>query len=196
MGMRVALARDPALVAVDVQRDFMPGGALPVPRGDEVVEPLNVLIRSFSKEGYPITFTRDWHPPDHISFRSRGGPWPPHCVRGSEGAEFHPELVVPDDALIVSKATDRDKEAYSGFDGTGLEEMLRERGVRRLFVGGVATEYCVRATVIDALKLGFEVILVEDAIRGIDPEGEENAKEEMVREGAVLVRLGEILTGD
>ncbi len=193
--MRVAPVRNPALIVVDVQRDFMPGGALPVPRGDEVVAPLNVLISHFAREGFNIIYTRDWHPPDHVSFKQRGGPWPPHCVQGSEGAEFHPDLEVPEGAIIVSKATDRDRDAYSGFEGTNLNEILRERGVRRLFVGGVATEYCVRATVLDALKLGYEVFVVEDAIRGIDPEGEERAKTEMVKEGAVLVRLDEILLG-
>ncbi len=169
--MRVAPVRNPALIVVDVQRDFMPGGALSVPRGDEVVAPLNVLISHFAREGFNIIYTRDWHPPDHVSFKHRGGPWPPHCVQGSEGAEFHPDLEVPEGAIIVSKATDRDRDAYSGFEGTNLNEILRERGVRRLFVGGVATEYCVRATVLDALKLGYEVFVVEDAIRGIDPEG-------------------------
>ncbi len=191
--MRVAPVRNPALIVVDVQRDFMPGGALPVPKGDEVVPPLNVLISYFAERGFTVIYTRDWHPPDHISFKQRGGPWPPHCVQGSEGAEFHPDLAVPEGAVIVSKATDRDKDAYSGFEGTNLKEILEKRGVRRLFVGGVATEYCVRATVLDALKLGFEVFVVEDAVRGIDPSDEERAKNEMVREGAVLVRLDEIL---
>ncbi len=191
--MRVAPVRNPVLLIVDVQGDFMPGGALPVPKGDEVISPLNTLVSHFERKGFPIVLTRDWHPPDHVSFRQRGGPWPPHCVQGSEGAEFHPDLRVPMNAIIVSKATDRDRDAYSGFQGTDLERTLRARGVRRLFVGGVATEYCVRATVLDALGLGFEVFVVEDAIRGIRPEDEERAKEEMVREGAVLVRLDEIM---
>ncbi len=193
--MRVAPVRNPALIVVDVQRDFMPGGALPVPKGDEVVAPLNVLISHFAERGFTLIYTRDWHPPDHVSFRQRGGPWPPHCVQGSEGAEFHPDLVIPQGAVVVSKATDRDKDAYSGFGGTDLEKVLRDKGVRRLFVGGVATEYCVKSTVLDALRLGFEVFVVEDAIRGIDPDGEEKAKIEMVKEGAVLIRLDEILLG-
>ncbi len=190
--MRLAITRNPALVVVDVQRDFLPGGALPVPGGDRVLEPINILISHFRAVGFPIIFTRDWHPPDHISFRERGGPWPPHCVQGTEGARFHPDLKIPDDAIIVSKATERDQEAYSGFQGTSLDEILRERKIRRLFIGGVATEYCVRATVLDALRLGYEVVVIEDALKGISSEDEARAKEEMVDEGAILAWLREI----
>ncbi|MEM0268204.1 MAG: nicotinamidase [Candidatus Korarchaeum sp.] len=191
--MRVALTSRSALVIVDVQRDFMPGGSLPVPKGDSVVGPLNELLRMFEGRRLPIVLTRDWHPPDHISFRDRGGPWPPHCVAGSEGAEFHPSLAVPPDAIIVSKATERDREAYSGFEGTDLDSILRGLGVRRILVGGVATEYCVKATVLDALKLGYEVLIVEEAVKGISEEAGDSAKLEMLREGAILVRLGEII---
>ncbi len=191
--MRVALTGRSALLIVDVQRDFMPGGSLPVPEGDSVIGPLNELIVAFNGRKLPILLTRDWHPPDHISFRERGGPWPPHCVAGTEGAEFHPHLKVPPEALIISKATGRDSEAYSGFEGTDLDSVLRGLGVRRLFVGGVATEYCVRATVLDALKLGYEALVVEEAVRGISRDEEEAAKSEMLREGAILVRLDEII---
>jgi len=191
--MRVAMTDRSALLIVDVQRDFMPGGSLPVPNGDSVVGPLNALIERFESRGLPIILTRDWHPRDHISFKERGGPWPPHCVAGTEGAEFHKDLRMPRDPIIISKATDRDKEAYSGFDGTDLNEVLRRRGVRRLFVGGVATEYCVRATVMDALSLGYEVLIMDEAIKGISPEDEARAKEEMVRRGAIIVKLDEIL---
>ncbi|RSN67487.1 nicotinamidase [Candidatus Korarchaeum cryptofilum] len=191
--MRVAITDRSALLIVDVQRDFMPGGPLPVPDGDSVVKPLNDLIGRFESRGLPVILTRDWHPRDHISFKERGGPWPPHCVAGTEGAEFHKDLRIPRDSIIISKATERDKEAYSGFEGTDLDDVLRKRGVRRLFVGGVATEYCVRATVMDALSSGYEVLVVEEAIKGISPEDEERAKEEMVRKGAIIVKLDEIL---
>ncbi len=193
--MRVGVIKDSALIVVDVQRDFMPGGSLPVPKGDEIIDQLNTIISEFQKRGLPIFFTRDWHPPNHISFRDRGGPWPPHCVQGTEGAEFHPDLRVPEDAVIINKATDPDKEAYSGFDGTNLADELRERGVRRLFVGGVATDYCVRATVLDGLKLGFEVIVLEDLIRGVDPNTSREALKEMVLKGAILARSSDLLFG-
>ncbi|MCS7103738.1 MAG: nicotinamidase [Candidatus Korarchaeum sp.] len=191
--MRVALTSRSALIVVDVQRDFMPGGSLPVPDGDYVIEPLSNLIGRFEKRGLPIILTRDWHPPDHTSFREMGGPWPPHCVAGTEGAEFHPSLRVPDKAVIISKAVERDKEAYSGFEGTHLDSILREIGIRRVFIGGVATEYCVKATVLDALRLGYEVLVVEEGVRGISKEGEEEAKLRMLEEGAILVRLDEII---
>ncbi len=191
--MRVAITRNPALIVVDVQRDFMPGGTLPVPNGDAVVDPLNTLISYFEIKGLPVIFTRDWHPPDHMSFKEMGGPWPRHCVQGTKGAEFHPNLRVPEVPIIISKATDRDKEAYSGFEGTELEKILREKSVRRLFIGGVATEYCVKATVLDAIRLGYEVVVVEEAVKGIKKENEIRAKEEIVREGAILVRIDEIL---
>jgi nicotinamidase/pyrazinamidase len=191
--MRAAITDRSALLIVDVQRDFMPGGPLPVPDGDSVVKPLNDLIGRFESRGLPVILTRDWHPRDHISFKERGGPWPPHCVAGTEGAEFHKDLRILRDSIIISKATERDKEAYSGFEGTDLDDVLRKSGVRRLFVGGVATEYCVRATVMDALSSGYEVLVVEEAIKGISPEDEERAKEEMVRKGAIIVKLDEIL---
>jgi len=191
---KVAVTRRSALIIVDVQRDFMPGGALPVPRGDEVVPTLNSYIELFDRLGRPVVATRDWHPPDHISFRPRG-PWPPHCVQNSPGAEFHPDLRLPADVIVVSKATEPDKEAYSGFEGTDLAEGLRALEVRRLFVGGVATDYCVKATVLDGLRLGFEVFVLEDAIRGVDvnPGDSEKAIREMLSAGAVLIRLEEIV---
>lgn len=157
---------------VDVQNDFCPGGALAVAEGDLVVPVVNRLLPLF---GHRV-FTRDWHPPNHISFADppefRDRSWPPHCVQNTPGAAFHPDLVVPPDALIVSKGDDPDREAYSGFQAGGIDlaGRLRERGVRRVFVTGLATDYCVRATALDARAAGFEVTLVEDAIRGVAPE--------------------------
>jgi len=175
-----------ALIIVDVQKDFCSGGALPVPEGEKVVPVLNRYIEKFSKAGALIVATRDWHPPNHVSFKSHGGAWPPHCIQGTPGAEFHPDLNLPAKVKIISKASSPDKEAYSGFDGTDLEEKLRNAGIRRVFVGGLATDYCVKSTVLDALKLGFETILLLDAIRGVDvkPGDSEKAINEMLRKGA------------
>ena len=182
--------RGDALVIVDVQNDFLPGGALAVPHGDEVVPVLNRWIERFTARGLPVVATRDWHPPDHCSFRERGGPWPVHCVAGTEGAAFAPALRLPADALVISKATEPDREAYSGFEGTDLAERLRGLGVRRLFVGGLATDYCVLSTVRDARREGFDVVLLEDAVRAVDVQPGDGARalEEMRRLGAELVR--------
>lgn len=179
-----------ALVIVDVQNDFLPGGALAVPHGDEVIPVLNRWIERFTGRGLPVIATRDWHPPDHCSFQARGGPWPPHCVAGTEGAAFAPGLRLPQDTLVISKATEPDREAYSGFEGTALAERLRDLGARRLFVGGLATDYCVLSTVRDARREGFEVVLIEDGVRAVDvqPGDGERALEEMRRLGAALVR--------
>jgi nicotinamidase/pyrazinamidase len=190
--MRLAVTGSSCLIVVDIQRDFMPGGALPVPQGDSIIDPLNRLIELFSSKGLSIVFTRDWHPRDHISFADRGGPWPPHCVMNSSGAEFHPSLIIPPNAIIISKGTERDKEAYSGFQGTNLHDILLERGVKRLFIGGIATEYCVKSTVLDALEIGFETIVVKEAIKGIREGDEILAKEEMIDLGAILVNINEI----
>jgi nicotinamidase/pyrazinamidase len=174
-----------ALVVVDVQRDFCPGGALAVPGGDRVVAPLARAIDAFRRRGLPVVYTRDWHPPGHVSFAPRG-PWPPHCVAGSPGAEVHPGPPPPLEAEVVSKATAPDAEAYSGFQGTGLAERLRARGVRRVLVGGLATDYCVRATVLDALRAGLAAVVLVDAVRAVDvrPGDGDRALAEMLRAGA------------
>lgn len=184
--VRFTIGRDSALIVVDVQNDFCPGGALPVPQGDQVIPVLNSYLNKFAAADAPIYATRDWHPPDHVSFASQGGPWPSHCVQNTGGAEFHRDLQLPEGAIVVSKATYPTKEAYSGFDGTHLEASLQRRGVRRVFVGGLATDYCVKSTVLDARKRGFETVLLEDAIRGVDvkPGDSERAVDEMVENGA------------
>ncbi len=179
-----------ALIVVDMQRDFMPGGALPVPEGDKIIPIVNECVRKFRERGALIVATRDWHPENHISFREQGGPWPRHCVQNTPGAEFVVEL--PEDAVIISKATEPDKEAYSGFEGTNLAEILREKGVKRVYVCGVATEYCVKATALDAVKHGFETYLLTDAIKGINPEDERKALEELQRAGVKLTSCSSI----
>jgi nicotinamidase/pyrazinamidase len=175
-----------ALVIVDVQRDFLPGGALAVPDGHAVIPVLNRWIDAANEAGLPIVFTRDWHPADHVSFEAQGGPWPPHCVRDTPGASFDERLHIPDDATVVSKATTAGAEAYSGFDTTDLAETLRGLGVERVFVGGLATDYCVRATVLDALEEGFEVRVIDEGIRGIAPDTVETARAEMTDAGAAF----------
>lgn len=192
---RISLTPRDALIVVDVQRDFMPGGALPVPEGDKVVPTLNEYIRLFSSKGLPVYFTRDWHPPDHISFKGHGGIWPPHCVQDTEGALFHPDLLIPNDnKFIISKGTSRDFDAYSGFQGTILDELLKERGIRRVFVGGVATDYCVKNTVLGALNLGYFAFLLVDGIKGVDvnPGDSEKAIQEMLQAGAVAISLDDL----
>ncbi|MFN3471675.1 MAG: nicotinamidase [Aquificaceae bacterium] len=193
--MKVKLGPKDALIVVDMQRDFMPGAALPVPEGDKIVPRLNQYVELFFKGSLPIFFTRDWHPPDHISFREQGGLWPPHCVQNTEGAMFHKDLFIPhDNRFIISKGTSKDFDAYSGFQGTVLDSLLRERGIRRVFVGGVATDYCVKNTVLGALNLGYEAFLLLDGIKGVDvnPGDSERAIEEMLRAGAVGVSMEDI----
>jgi nicotinamidase/pyrazinamidase len=183
-----------ALIVVDVQRDFLPGGALGVPAGDEVIEPLNCAIAAFGRAGLPVFFSRDWHPADHCSFRPQGGPWPPHCVAGTPGATFAAALIVPGGAAVISKADSAERDAYSAFQETGLAAQLEASGVRRVFVGGLATDYCVKATVRDARRLGFDVEVLEDAVRAVDvqPGDGERALAEMRQEGAQLIRSADL----
>jgi len=186
--------KEDALIIVDVQRDFCPGGALPVPEGNKVVPMLNDYIKKFSKAGALIVATRDWHPPNHISFKAYGGIWPAHCVQETKGAEFHPDIALPKGTKIVSKATNPAKEAYSGFDVTGLGEELKAMGVTRGFIGGLATDYCVKSTVLDALNLGFKTILLEDAVRGVNVKlgDSEKAVKEMLEKGAKKINLSDL----
>jgi len=188
------------LLVVDVQNDFCPGGALGVRRGDEVVAPLNRLIRRFRAAGRPIAFTRDWHPERTRHFREFGGKWPPHCIQGTRGATFHRDLAVPSPATIVSKGMDPEVDAYSCFqgfleDGTPLGEWLERQGVRRVIIGGLATDYCVVRTAADARKAGYVVVVLEDAIRAVDvaPGDGERAIAEIRGLGAAVSTSTEVL---
>ena len=156
------------LLVVDVQNDFLPGGSLAVPDGDAVVPVLNQCIALFGGKQLPIFASRDWHPADHCSFHAQGGPWPPHCVAGSTGAAFAPGLKLPTGTTVISKADSREHDAYSAFGGTDLDAQLTAAGIKRLFVGGLATDYCVLQTTLDALTLGYEVVLLSDAMRAVD----------------------------
>ncbi|MDQ2731630.1 MAG: isochorismatase family protein [Armatimonadota bacterium] len=151
-----------ALVIVDLQNDFCPGGALAVPDGDQVILPLNRIVRSFRT----IITSQDWHPANHCSFKQQGGFWPPHCIAGQPGAELRSDLQVPPGTLAVHKADAADQDAYSAFDGTGLADWLREKNVERIFVTGLATDYCVKATALGGIKNGFNVVVLQDAIAG------------------------------
>ncbi len=169
--MEANFAPGDALIVVDVQNDFCPGGALPIPSGDAVIGPLNTWIEAARAAGVPVLFSRDWHPVGHISFAEQGGPWPVHCVQDSEGAAFHPDLRVPDDAIIVTKGTRFDQDQNSAFDQTGLASYLKDRGIRRLWIGGLAQDVCVSATALDAKANGFEVHLIEPATRPVTADG-------------------------
>ena len=191
---RVILSDRDALLIVDVQADFLPGGRLAVPEGDAVVPALNGYLALARRKGLRVFASRDWHPPNHCSFRAQGGPWPEHCVAGTPGAAFAPSLELPSDAFIISKAVAAGSDAYSGFAGTDLERQLRALRVERLLVGGLATDYCVLNTVRDARKAGFEVLLLRDAIHAVNvkPGDGEHAEREMREVGAVPVHAGDL----
>jgi nicotinamidase/pyrazinamidase len=182
-----------ALIVTDVQNDFLPGGALGIPGGDEIVPVLGRYLRLFHERRLPICATRDWHPHNHVSFRERGGPWPPHCIAGTLGASFAPGLLLPPGTIVINKADHPEREAYSGFQGTDLGKRLRQAGVRRLFIGGLATDYCILNTVRDARAEGFEVVVLKDACRAIDASDGAAAEAEMQRLGAETAEFTEIL---
>lgn len=196
--MMKKLLKDSALVLVDIQNDFCPGGALAVAEGDQIVEVVNRLMQVFPL----VISTQDWHPPNHVSFKGQGGPWPPHCVQGTRGAELHPALDTKPIAYYFRKASSPDKDAYSEFEGVDengrtLDETLKSHNVKRIFVAGLATDYCVLATVLDGLKNGYEVFAIVDAMRAVNvnPNDGRKALEEMASKGARLVKSDEILRG-
>jgi len=184
---------DDALVIVDVQHDFLPGGALAVAEGERVIEPINALAPRFAR----VYATRDWHPADHSSYAEHGGPWPVHCVAGTHGAAFHAALQLENVDRVVDKGTDRETDGYSAFAGTDLASDLRAHGVRRVFVAGLATDYCVKASALDARAAGFDVVVIEDAAAAVNvqPDDEVRALEEVRDAGAAVVRSADI-TGD
>jgi nicotinamidase/pyrazinamidase len=190
MSEQIPVRDGDALLIVDVQNDFLAGGSLPVPEGEAVIAPLGRAINVFHQHGQPIYATRDWHPADHCSFQAQGGPWPPHCVQGTAGAEYASGLGLPSFAMVVSKASDSARDAYSGFDGTELAFQCMMYGVKRLFVGGLATDYCVLATVRDALKQGMQVYVLRDAIRAVNAADGERAMAEMASLGAHFIESG------
>lgn len=188
--METLIANDALLIA-DIQRDFLPGGALGISGGGEILPVLSNYIRRFQARQLPIFLTRDWHPPNHCSFRDQGGPWPIHCVAGTPGSLPPAGFETPASAVIIYKAIDPDREAYSAFDRTALDRHLRALGVCRLFIGGLATDYCVMHTVTDALSLGYAVCLLLDGIKAVNvqPDDGRRAEQNMLRLGAAPVRL-------
>lgn len=193
----IQLSSTDALLIVDVQNDFLPGGNLPVPAGDQVIPVLNRYIAVFVRHSLPIVATRDWHPARHCSFRPQGGIWPQHCIAGSKGAALAARLALPPSAVIVSKATTVDNDAYSGFEGTELATLLHASGSERVFVGGLATDYCVLNTVKDALSQGFKVALLLDAIRAVDVRAGDGqaAIAQMIERGARPLQFADLADG-
>ncbi|MDF0664941.1 MAG: isochorismatase family protein [Nitrospira sp.] len=185
----IALTPHDALLIIDIQNDFLPGGALGVSGGDHILPILQNYLQQFQRHGLPIVLTRDWHPPNHCSFKPQGGPWPVHCVAGSPGALPPSSFVTPPSTHVIYKAFNQDQDAYSGFEGTTLDQHLRGLTVQRLFIGGLATDYCVLNSVKDARMLGYDVCLLVDGIKAVNlqPEYGRRAEDEMIRLGAVPV---------
>lgn len=196
--MKICLNEKDALIVVDVQNDFLPGGALAVGSGDTVIRPLNDYIGRFEAKGLPVFFTRDWHPLNHLSFQDNGGLWPQHCVLETAGAAFPATLQLPaDNKYIISKGCKHEFDAYSGFQDTLLAALLQERGIRRVFIGGLATNYCVKSTAEGALNLGFETVLLLDGCKGIDmqPGDSDRAVGKMLAGGAFGITLLDLADG-
>ena len=191
---KVELDIGDALLVIDIQNDFLPGGSLSVPEGDQVIPVLNDYIDQFIKRQLPVFATRDWHPSNHCSFIQQGGPWPEHCIAGSKGAEFSADLNLSTSTHIISTGIDVEQEGYSGFENPALKLQLDNAGAKRLFIGGLATEYCVLNTVLDALNYHYKVLLLIDAIRAIDVRQQDggNAINEMIQKGAMPITLGMI----
>lgn len=187
------LTSSDALLVTDMQIDFLPGGALPVKDADELIPVINDYIKSFTDTAAHVLASRDWHPANHISFRPQGGHWPTHCVQDTDGAKFSPLIKLPNHTVVISKATDSKHEAYSAFDTTNLDDELRQLGVKRLFVAGVATDYCVVNTVLDACRLGFETVVLMDAILGINVKDcdVDHSVAAMVKNGAVQATVAD-----
>ncbi|MCM2358904.1 MAG: bifunctional nicotinamidase/pyrazinamidase [Geobacteraceae bacterium] len=193
------MAEGAAFLIVDVQVDFCPGGSLAVPGGDTIIPVINRYIELFRKKGIPVFASRDWHPVVTSHFVQYGGLWPPHCVQGSEGARFHPLLRLPADVTVVSKGMDPDKDDYSAFhavteQGEPLPEKLRELGIARLYLCGLATDYCVRASALEGVKQGLAVTVLKDAVKGVNlkPGDSSRALKEIVKAGGELADLAEI----
>ena len=195
----IVLGKGDALLIVDLQNDFLPGGSLGVPEGDRVIDPINTLVELYAARGLPVYASRDWHPGEHCSFAARGGPWPPHCVADTPGAAFSSALRLPDNVIVVSKAVTAEEDAYSAFNGTGLARAMLADGINRVTICGLATDYCVLNTVLDGIEAGFEVLLALEATSAVEvTEGDgDRAIARMLTRGAVPVRLsGGGLVGD
>ncbi len=188
-----------ALLVVDVQNDFCPGGALAVPQGDKIVPIINKYIKIFAKRKLPIFATRDWHPKKTVHFKKFGGVWPVHCLQNTKGSQFHPKLKLPKEAILLYKGMDPEKDSYSAFqaqDSNGMSflNLLKILGIQEIYIAGLATDYCVKFSALDALKEDFKVRLLADAIKGVNlkPRDSEEAIKEMVKVGAKKINPGYI----
>lgn len=183
-----------ALLLIDLQNDFFPNGALAVPGSDNLIPLINTYIKHFSRQGWTILATRDWHPAHHTSFIEQQGPWPVHCVQGSRGAQFHSDLVMPPGMMVISKGTDPKKDARSGFDGTSLADRLEDLNVQTLFVLGLAADSCIKQTVLDGCQHGFRVVLLTDVTRWITPASDDSPTtlQELADAGAFLATISDI----
>lgn len=186
-----------ALIVVDVQNDFCPDGALGVESGDEIIPVLNRYIDKFRAAGLPVIATRDWHPVKTTHFKEYGGVWPAHCIQDTRGAAFHADLHLPDEVILVSKGMGADEDSYSAFhgkddSGTPLSKLLRGFGVERIFVGGLATDYCVKYTALEGMKEGFTVVVLGDAIRGVNLQPDDSEKALVAVRDAGAAKLGSI----
>lgn len=191
---KIELGTGDALLIIDIQKDFLPGGSLSVPDGNQVIPVLNAYIDQFIHRQLPVFATRDWHPPNHCSFIQQGGPWPEHCIAGSKGAEFADDLHLPVSTSIISKGTDAEQDGYSGFVNRTFKNQLDTAGVSRLFIGGLAADYCVLNTVCDALSHHYPVFLLTDAVRAVNaqPQDGEKAINAMIQKGVIPITLTRI----
>jgi nicotinamidase/pyrazinamidase len=190
-----------ALLIVDVQNDFCPGGALGVPEGDKIISAINKYIKIFAKKKLPVFATRDWHPVRTKHFKDFGGIWPVHCVQNTRGAQFHPDLKLPKNVILLYKGMDSEKDSYSSFQaedisGMGLPKLLKIQGINELYIAGLATDYCVKYTSVDALKHGFKVNILMDAIKGVNlkPKDSQNAIKKITKMGAKKIKFSNLTT--
>jgi len=191
--MPIAIRPDDALVVVDVQHDFLPGGALAVADGERIFEPINALVPRFAR----VYATRDWHPPNHSSFGDAGGPWPIHCVADTHGAAFDERFDRRGVDVVIDKGTVAETDGYSGFAATSLEQDLKDNGVKRVFVAGLATDYCVKATALDAKAAGLDVVVLSDAAAAVNVDhGDEKRALEELREAGVVVTTSSRVHGN
>lgn len=190
------LSPNDALLIVDLQNDFLPGGALGIKDADEIIPIINAYIEAFEQKQQCIIFSRDWHPHDHCSFNKQGGPWPVHCVQNTHGAALSSTLNWPSQALLVSKAKTSTQDAYSAFEGTSLASRLKNMQIESLFICGLATDYCVLHTTLDALEAGFDCYLLTDAIDAVNIKSDDGTKaiEKMIQAGATSIAIDEINT--
>jgi len=190
--MAISFTPGDAFLAVDLQYDFFPGGSLGVPEGDQIIPVINQYIADAKKANVPIFASRDWHPKNHISFKEQGGPWPPHCVQNTQGAKFHHDIQLPDDIIVVNKAFDEKAEAYSALEGKTdkdnrpLADVLRENNIKRIWIGGLALDYCVFASAMDAVKAGFDVHVLLPGTRAIDTQHQDEVLEELTEAGVKI----------